>query len=285
MSKTDGMIVELRSTGCQTIAPGSVHPGGEVVRWDADGEPATINPDELLLALTRLANTVRSERASESQRNSNLTTDDPLDPIDPVDPANPVDPVRKLSPEQVIEMARVNGPGQHDSQTLVLARGLRLNAGLPSSDAARPHFDCWWVSACPRCADHDADASWFKFERAWDTVTIPLLAPGIAASVLAIIDRLPDVREAAGFGPKVRRLVNALAEMGRRSGGQPFALSARMVGDALGVSVATAHEWMGGLVRRGLLRCTDRGRPGTDGTGKARRLVWMGCQQATDVVG
>lgn len=56
-----GMIVELRSTGCQTIAPGSTHPSGEVVRWDADGDPAPIDPSDLLAMLDSLAEAVRSE--------------------------------------------------------------------------------------------------------------------------------------------------------------------------------------------------------------------------------
>jgi putative DNA primase/helicase len=34
------MLVELRSTGVQTVFPGSVHPSGEAVEWDKDGEVA-----------------------------------------------------------------------------------------------------------------------------------------------------------------------------------------------------------------------------------------------------
>ena len=60
-SKTAGMIVELRSTGCQTIAPGSTHPSGEPVRWDDDGEPATIDPADLIAAMEALASAVRAE--------------------------------------------------------------------------------------------------------------------------------------------------------------------------------------------------------------------------------
>ncbi len=64
-SKSCGMIVELRSTGCQTIAPGSTHPGGESVRWDDDGEPATIDPDDLTAALESLARAVRREHGDD----------------------------------------------------------------------------------------------------------------------------------------------------------------------------------------------------------------------------
>lgn len=60
-SKSGGMIVELRSTGCQTIAPGSAHPSGEPVRWDDDGEPATIDPDTLVACIANLAGAVRCE--------------------------------------------------------------------------------------------------------------------------------------------------------------------------------------------------------------------------------
>lgn len=56
-----GMIVELRSTGCQTIAPGSTHPSGEAVRWDHDGEPASIDALDLIAAIQALADAVRTE--------------------------------------------------------------------------------------------------------------------------------------------------------------------------------------------------------------------------------
>ena len=53
------MIVELRSTGCQTVAPGSTHPSGEPIQWVADDEPATIDADDLADAVARLADAVR----------------------------------------------------------------------------------------------------------------------------------------------------------------------------------------------------------------------------------
>jgi putative DNA primase/helicase len=49
------MLVELRSTGTQTVFPGSVNPTGEVVEWVEDGEPAAVDGRELLAATTRLA--------------------------------------------------------------------------------------------------------------------------------------------------------------------------------------------------------------------------------------
>lgn len=56
--KTEGdkaMLVELRSTGGQTIFPGSVHESGEAISWDADGDLARVEAKELESAVARLA--------------------------------------------------------------------------------------------------------------------------------------------------------------------------------------------------------------------------------------
>jgi hypothetical protein len=51
----DATLVELRADGCQTIFPPSVHPSGEVVRWDADGEPEEVDAATLARAVQHLA--------------------------------------------------------------------------------------------------------------------------------------------------------------------------------------------------------------------------------------
>lgn len=53
-----GMLVELRSTGCQTVAPGSTHPSGELIEWSEDGEPARVNAADLRQAVDALADEV-----------------------------------------------------------------------------------------------------------------------------------------------------------------------------------------------------------------------------------
>jgi hypothetical protein len=49
------MLVEIRSTGRQTLFPGSVHPSGEPVTWASDGNPAAVAADDLKTAVRRLA--------------------------------------------------------------------------------------------------------------------------------------------------------------------------------------------------------------------------------------
>lgn len=50
------MIVEFRADGgCQTVFPPSVHPSGEAVEWEDDGDPEHVDGDELAEAVARLA--------------------------------------------------------------------------------------------------------------------------------------------------------------------------------------------------------------------------------------
>ncbi len=61
-SKSAGTLVELRSTGTQTIFPSSTHESGEAITWDVEGaEPAIVAPEILLAAVTALANAVKVE--------------------------------------------------------------------------------------------------------------------------------------------------------------------------------------------------------------------------------
>jgi putative DNA primase/helicase len=49
------MIAEVRANGCMTIFPGSVHPGGEAIRFDQDGDPTEIGFDELTASAQKLS--------------------------------------------------------------------------------------------------------------------------------------------------------------------------------------------------------------------------------------
>ena len=50
-----GMLVEVRSTGTQTLVPPSVHPSGEEIVWASNGEPTEIDAVALQRSVTRLA--------------------------------------------------------------------------------------------------------------------------------------------------------------------------------------------------------------------------------------
>lgn len=52
---TKACLLEIRSTGLQSIVPPSIHPSGERVRWNKRGEPAVVPPGQLRIAVERVA--------------------------------------------------------------------------------------------------------------------------------------------------------------------------------------------------------------------------------------
>ena len=54
-ANTNETLVEQRSTGGQTVFPGSVHPSGEPIEWATEGNPAEVPADELEAAVRHLA--------------------------------------------------------------------------------------------------------------------------------------------------------------------------------------------------------------------------------------
>jgi putative DNA primase/helicase len=61
-SKSAGTLVELRSTGLQTVVAPGTHESGEAIEWEVpDAEPATVDPEQLLAAVQALGNAVKVE--------------------------------------------------------------------------------------------------------------------------------------------------------------------------------------------------------------------------------
>lgn len=68
-SKSAGMLVEVRSTGQQTVFPPSTHVSGDAIVWvNAAAEPTLVTPEILLHAVQRLVDAVRSELGEFPQR-------------------------------------------------------------------------------------------------------------------------------------------------------------------------------------------------------------------------
>ena len=84
-SKSAGMLVEFRSTGCQTIFPPSMHESGEPITWETDrADPAVVDPDDLLVAIARLSDAVRvrlGEKAAPRQTPTRASPEPPPRPI------------------------------------------------------------------------------------------------------------------------------------------------------------------------------------------------------------
>jgi hypothetical protein len=121
------MVVELRSTGAQTVFPGSTHPLGEQIQWDTFGEPARVEPAYLEQCIESLYECVcKSLQVPKATRLSILPADHDLAPQGIVDRARKY--LAKMPPA-------VSGQGGHDATfhaacTLVLGFGLGRTQAL-----------------------------------------------------------------------------------------------------------------------------------------------------------
>jgi hypothetical protein len=117
-------VVELRSTGCQTVFPPSMHPSGEQIAWHEDGEPSLVDPDELVMAVHALhAEVDLRHRVGTPKPASNIKTDNTCTP--------PPTPAAKPSQASVApEDLDKNTPwGQYNREKKKNTRLVLLRAG------------------------------------------------------------------------------------------------------------------------------------------------------------
>jgi hypothetical protein len=121
------VVLELRSTGAQTVFPGSHHPSGEPVHWETFGEPTRVEPAYLEQCIESLYECVcKSLQVSKATRSPILPAEHDLAPQGIVDRARKY--LAKMPPA-------VSGQGGHDATfhaacTLVLGFGLGRSQAL-----------------------------------------------------------------------------------------------------------------------------------------------------------
>ena len=96
------MVVEIRSDGAHTIAPGSTHPSGEPVEWYDAGEPAVIDPEELLERVAALAAEVRRYYGV-----GDPVDDAPVPIVEPISAANLIREYPALRPATIKGLLRL----------------------------------------------------------------------------------------------------------------------------------------------------------------------------------
>ena len=68
---SEGVILELRSTGCQTIVPPSIHPSGEKLFWHSYGPPSLVDANTITTAVQLIAASVVLAKNWPSKGNRN----------------------------------------------------------------------------------------------------------------------------------------------------------------------------------------------------------------------
>ena len=124
-SKSSSMIVEVRSTGTQTVFPPSVHESGEPINWeDESQQPAEVDPDLLLESAKRLAHTVLIElgekRPARKRESHRAVSREPQEPATPARAAPEDRAARCLA-----AMRRIKIVDQHDGSRRLFAAACR----------------------------------------------------------------------------------------------------------------------------------------------------------------
>ena len=131
-SKSAGMLVELRSTGMQTVFPPSSHESGESIDWEDDPQcPADVDPDALIESVTKLADAVRIELGEKAAPRVRKKQERPTPPASAEPPTTAV--------------------GIDDRAARCLTAMLRIRTG-DNQDGSHRLF----VAAC-RAVEHDLD--------------------------------------------------------------------------------------------------------------------------------
>lgn len=130
-SKSSGMIVEVRSTGTQTVFPPSVHECGEPIAWEDESQaPIEVDPHELVESAKRLAHTVLVELGEKRPAHERKK--------------------RMAAPRQA-EAATPTATATEDRSARCLAAMLRIKI-VDQRDGSRRLF----AAAC-RAVEHDLD--------------------------------------------------------------------------------------------------------------------------------
>lgn len=266
---------ELRSQGAYVVAPPSVHPEGTHYEWMV---PLSHSPlphlDPAAIGLIT-ARSIKGQGETVTQGRQSVV---PVDPktLRPHDPVRPCDPVSlPIDWKQQAQQYVVKGRGEHDQQTMALARLVSLGWGVKDRVKRREVFDYWWVESRPQCSEQCDDEAWFKFQRACETARIPVGAKAFHREAMTLVDSGPLPTFTQRYtNPAIKRLAALVQRMGAMLGDR-FALSYHQVAEVLACTSKQAQQRMIGLCSDGLLRNDDRGKPGRPGRG-ASRWTWLG---------
>jgi P4 family phage/plasmid primase-like protien len=167
-------LVELRSTGCQTVFPGSTHATGETITFDPEcaDAPLEISADELSLAVKRLAAAARYVRSglSEGDAIARAKADD-FSILDPSKPA--VEARRERMLDLVANTPRIDpqGPGPTGD---VGEAARRYN----QDHAAENRWPDPGKGTCPACGHNDCFGRWDENPLKWSCFSTAHAATG-----------------------------------------------------------------------------------------------------------
>lgn len=130
---TEEMLLEFRSTGVQTVFPGSVHATGETIEWESQDEFVTVDGKALLDAAKQMANAILISRGKPPRDWDSVAVCEPEPSMPPAD--LPSLNKRKARARSFIAKVppAISGKGGH-RETFYVASLIRRGFYIPDED-------------------------------------------------------------------------------------------------------------------------------------------------------
>lgn len=132
--ETSEMLLEFRSTGLQTVFPGSVHASGEPIDWESQDEFVRVDAETLFAACKNLANAILVARGRQAKNWDDVPICEP-EPSLPPDDLPPLAKRKARARKYVLGVpGAVSGQGGH-GRTFQVAQACRRGFGLSEEDS------------------------------------------------------------------------------------------------------------------------------------------------------
>ncbi len=264
---------ELRGDGGYCLLPPSVHPTGSVYRWSiALGELPALTATDFDLA-PPLTDVTEGATFDACYRSQQKTTHSQQRANPQSTESHRHDKGVHISDgeRQAVLASLPTAPGQREKRLWLLARRLLAIHGPHATyPTLRPAFDLWWSHARPVVGTQTVEDSLAAFLRSYQRANTPL--EDVLGQCLAMAQDNPIPEWSHGFSPPCTLLAGLCRELQRWADGEPFFISARTAGAAVGVSHVHAARWLSMFNAMGVLQLIERG---TQGGGLASRYRYL----------
>jgi Bifunctional DNA primase/polymerase, N-terminal len=225
---------ELRAGNGLVVLPPSIHPEGPVYKW-------TIPPTQGIPFLENVSSTGLLGTAKAFQE---------------------MDPSR--TPQPVLEAITQSLPaenGERVQKIFEFVRRLKSIADIDISEkAVLVYFQEWFQQALPFIKTKEYDTSEIDFFSAWDNAKTPLSDHDFPELIKTALSR-PDPEWFTNlYFPEVgKRLLKICDELQKHHGEEPFYLSARKAGQAVGIAGQDANTLLKNMAFRCFIRLEQKG--------------------------
>lgn len=150
--------------------------------------------------------------------------------------------------------------GQRNRCLFELARYVKGTNPSATREELRAVAQSWHALVLPVIGTKDFTTTWADFLHGWEKVKSPFgqTMQSITESV-DLTTPLPAGVDSLGYGDKAQYLVRLCMALQSHHGGEPFFISARQAGEAMGLHFTDASKMLAALVADGVLTLVSRG--------------------------